>query len=231
MVAVLRVSLSAFMLAACAWAHAEEAKPFELPTYAGDKPSHNAPPLPDKPGPIPDARELYERALNCWPAASFLRAEVGLEGRLQNERTTYLDTTSGTVQGTGRAGVALVARIPLYSAIELDREREREYTRRTKLADSTGTFIQAVSDRQKARRELSLMRALERRAQERIRVGVAETAEQVKYLEKVAQLEGELIKLGGQLQKSRLELIGHCDPGRANDVDAYLMTYIDGRKP
>lgn len=201
-----------------------EKKPWELPTYTGEKPSHHASIQPDPPAPLPDTRELYDRAINCWPAPSFLRAEVSVEGRLRNDRTAVMDET-GTVTQTGRVGVALVARLPLYSALELDREREREYTRRVKVADAVGNFYTALTERQRVRRELHLMQALERRAQERVRVGVTETAEQVKYLEKVAALEGELLKLRGQVEKSRLELIGHCNTAAGNSLDAYLVQY------
>lgn len=223
------VAVLAFCLTACKAepAKTETAKPWELPTYSGEKPSHHANEKPDAPAALPNARELYERAISCWPAPSFLRAEVSVEGRMRNERTTFLDET-GTVQGTGRMGVALVARLPLYSALELDKEREREYTRRVKVADAVGNFYSALTDQQRIKRELQLMRALERRAQERVRVGVTETAEQVKYMERVAGLEGEMLKLRGVLEKSRLELIGHCNGTEVNGLDSHLMKYMGG---
>lgn len=223
-------ALLVFCLSACKaeTPKPEDRKPWELPTYSGEKPSFHANEKPDTHGALPDTREIYDRAINCWPAPSYLRAEVSLEGRMRNERITYLDET-GTVQGSGRAGVALVARLPLFSATELDREREREYARRVKVADAVGSLFTALADQQRVHRELQLMRALERRAQERVKVGVTDTGEQVKYLERVASLEGEILKLRGMLQKSRLELIGHCSGPLANDFDAYLAKYIGGR--
>ncbi len=197
----------------------------ELPTYSGDKPSYHAPEKPPKPGQLPDARDLYERALVCWPVPTFMRAEVTLEGRLRTDRNTYLDDNN-TMRSGARAGVAVVARIPLYSAMELDREREREYQRRTKLADSVGAFVALLAERQKHLRQLELMRALERRSQERVKLGVTETAEQVTYLEKVATVEGALLKQRGDLQKARLELIGHCAPTQADDLDRHIMQFM-----
>lgn len=197
----------------------------ELPTYSGDKPSYHAPEKPPKPGQLPDARDLYERALVCWPVPTFMRAEVTLEGRLRTDRNTYLDENN-TMRSGARAGVAVVARIPLYSAMELDREREREYQRRTKLADSVGAFVALLAERQKHLRQLELMRALERRSQERVKLGVTETAEQVTYLEKVATVEGALLKQRGDLQKARLELIGHCAPTQADDLDRHIMQFM-----
>lgn len=203
----------------------DEKKPFLLPTFTGDKTSHYAPPKPKPAGPFPEPRELYDLALNCWPAPSYMRAEISLEGRAQNTNTTGVDDT-GMVRVQGRSTAALVARIPLYSATELDREREREYMRRTKLADSVGNFITALADRHKTRRELELMRALEKRSQKRVQIGVTDTSEQVGYLQKVVNLESELVKQRGQLEKSRLELIGHCKANEADGMDRFLVQFI-----
>ncbi len=220
---------SAAALALCvlplAMASDDAKKTHELPTYSGQKPSYHAPEKPAAAGQLPDARELYERTLNCWPAPSFMRAEVAVEGRLRSDRTQMLDE-DGAIRTAGRAGVALVARLPLYSSLELDREREREYMRRTKLADATGNFLSLLAERQKHLRQLDLMRALERRAQERVKAGITETGEQVGYLEKVAGLEGELLKQSGMLQKARLELIGHCSSSQADEVDRYILQYM-----
>lgn len=206
----------------------EQKKPFELPTYAGDKPSIHAPEKPTKPSAIPDARDLYDRALTCWPAQTYMRAEVFVEGRARTETGTFLDS-SGTVSTTGKTAAALVARIPLYSAAELDREREREFARRTKVADAVGELVAALADRHRMRRELDITRALERRSQERIKIGVAETSEQVRYLEKVASLESELLKQHGTIQKARLVLVGHCTAQAGDALDRHLVQYIGGR--
>lgn len=215
----------AFLVLPLAMANEDHKKSHELPTYSGQKPSYHAPEKPPAPSQLPDARELYERTLNCWPAPSFMRAEVALEGRVRTDRTQMMDS-DGSVRSGGRAGVGIVARLPLYSALELDREREREYMRRTKLADATGNFLSLLAERQKHVRQLDLMRALERRSQERVKAGITETSEQVGYLEKVAGLEGELLKQSGMLQKARLELIGHCSPSQADEVDQYILQYM-----
>lgn len=223
-----RARSSAIALALMCFATAganDTKKTHELPTYSGEKPTYHAPIKPPKPGQLPDARDLFERTLNCWPVPSFMRAEVGLEGRVRSERAQTMDE-DGAIRSAGRVGVSLVARLPLYSALELDREREREYMRRTKLADATGNFISILAERQKHMRQLELLRALERRAQERVKAGISETNEQVAFMEKVAATEGELLKQSGQLQKARLELIGHCSPSQADSVDSFILQYI-----
>jgi hypothetical protein len=70
------------------------------------------------------------------------------------------------------------------------------------------------------------MRSLERRSQERVKLGLTETAEQVTYLEKVATVEGALLKQRGDLQKARLELIGHCATSQADDLDRHIMQFM-----
>ena len=203
-------------------AQSEPDQPFLLPTYSGESPSFHAPDKPPAPGAAPDARDLYERALACWPVRSLFRGEVTLEGRLRNERGLYLDDSHGVSSGGSRASAALVARLPLYSAIELDREREREWSRRVRVAESAGAFVSVLAERDKLRRQLDLLRALERRSQERVRAGVAETAEQVGFMEKVAASEGEIVRLSGLLQKARIELLGNCHEQQADGLDAHL---------
>lgn len=232
----LKLVLSSGLVLAMAGCSAEPSKAaaeggkkiWELPTFTGEKPTHFAPEKPAVAGELPDPRKLYDTALECWPAPSFFKAEVGVEGRLRSDRVNYVDD-NGTQSGASRAAVALVARIPLYSAMDLDREREREYMRRVKVADAVGVFYTALTDRERARRQLALMRAMERRAQERVKIGVTETAEQVTYMEKVAVIEGDLLKLRGQIEKSRLELIGHCSAKAGNELDRILVEYIGAK--
>ena len=58
---------------------------------------------------------------------------------------------------------------------------------------------------------------------------MTETAEQVTYMEKVAVIEGDLLKLRGQIEKSRLELIGHCSAKAGNELDRILVEYIGAK--
>lgn len=202
-----------------------EKHPHLLPTFRGDYPVHHAPPHPGPQAVMPDTRNLFERALACWPVESLFRAEVRLEGRVRNDTGPYFDN-NGLASG-GRSAVSVVATLPLYSAVERDREREREWIRRTKVADEVGLFITALASRDKSQRMLDIARALERRSQERVKAGVAATAEQVGFLEKVASLEGDLVKQYGDLQKARLSLLGLCTTDRVDELDEYLVALID----
>ncbi len=202
-----------------------EPVPWLLPTFKGDKVPLQVKPV--RPAPqLPDSRELFSMALNCWPAPSHFRAEMNLESRINSMRSTYIDD-SGMLSGGGRASVALVARVPLYSAAEVDREREREFQRRSKAAEAVGALVSSLADRARLHRELDMSRALEQRAQQRVFIGVAETAEQVKYLEKVAELDGQLLRQRGLIEKARLDLLGLCGDRQAQQLDEFISEYIN----
>jgi hypothetical protein len=125
--------------------------------------------------------------------------------------------------------IALVARIPLISASELDKERNREAERRGKIADAVGSLVSVYAERVMQTRQLTLLQALEKRAQERVRMGVAETGEQVRYLEQVAALETRIQALQGEEIKARLHLLGMCDDTNMARIDAYLDTFHEGK--
>lgn len=206
-----------------------ETHTFELPTLSGQSGDFHLPAKPAALGPVPDSRELFDIVLSCWPAPSYFRGELSLEGRMRTDRATTLGNDGG-LTSSGRASVALVARIPLYSASELDRDRQREYDRRTRAADAVGALVWALTDRVRAERELDLIQALERRSQQRVKVGVADTTEQVAYLEKVSTLQGAVYKLGGEIQKSRLAMLAICSADTADEVDRYISRYVDRKE-
>jgi hypothetical protein len=111
--------------------------------------------------------------------------------------------------------------------MELDKEREREMVRRGKIADGVGEFITALAEMQMAERELLLMKSLEKRSQERVTMGVAETKEQVTYLEKVAAIDRSLVNQKARLIKSRVQLQGMCEENKAWLIDEYLKRFKD----
>jgi hypothetical protein len=134
-----------------------------------------------------------------------------------------------TAAGSGASYVGVVARIPLYSALEIDRERERELRRRKAAAEAVGALTQALAEWGVASRKLALFRALEKRAQERVAVGVAETGEQVQYLKEVADLEGRLNESRAKVVEARMTFIGLCAEGApAERVDAYIRRFTRG---
>jgi hypothetical protein len=182
---------------------------------------------------IPNARELFDMVVSCWPEKSFFRGELSLEGRATRTHasnsttstTTTFDPVTGSYSSSHNNYIALVGKIPLYSGIELDREREREASRRTLIANAVGVYISALAEHKLNERELQLLRALEARAKQRVDAGVTETKEQLGAFEKVSTLENKNIKTGADLIKSRVQLSAMCDDKRAWIIDGYLKKF------
>ena len=212
--------------------------PYVLPLYDGKAaPSHRPPDGEYKLGKVPNARDLFDMISSCWPEKSWFRGELSAEARATKRvsdsaasSATSFDPVSGqytTSVGSGEQYVGLVFRIPLWSAVELDKEREREVGRRGQIAGGVGSYIAALAEYQMAERELVLMKSLERRSQERVGLGIAETAEQVKYLEKVASIDRSLVASRAKLITSRVTLQGMCEDRKAWLVDEYLKRFKD----
>lgn len=207
--------------------------PLTVPLFDGAERTIQPPPDPLKRPKIPDYRRLFDLTVACWPEKSWFRGELHVEGRLANKKNAQnsaLDPNSGTITTRDDRYIALVARIPLISASELDKERNREAERRGKIAEAVGSLVSAYAERVMQTRQLSLLQALEKRAQERVRVGVAETGEQVRYLEQVAALETRIQALHGDEIKARLHLLGMCDETNMARIDAYLDTFHAGNQ-
>ncbi len=232
------------LLLACTGQAAEEKEdlakppPYVLPLFDGkDKPTKTPPVGEYKLAPLPNARELFDMVVSCWPEKSWFRGELSAESRVTKRvsdssasNSTSFDPISGqytTNVGSGEKFVGLVFRIPLWSAIELDKEREKEIQRRGKIADSVGNFIDALATWQMDERELVLMKSLERRSQERVGLGIAETAEQVKYLEKVASIDRSMLGARAKLITARVNLQGMCDERKSWVIDEYLKRFKD----
>lgn len=198
------------------------------PIWAAD-PLHALPEFQTRAQLLPDPRDLYQRALDCWPSASHFRAELSIEGRLSQRSGIWLES-AGQLTSAAPVSASLVARLPLYSATELDHEREREWMRRRRAAEAVGQLLTQLADRQRLRQERDLMRALEKRARQRVISGIVDSSEQVRYMERVADLEGQLLRQSGHIERSRLELLGFCDQAHADAFDAHLRVYLNEAK-
>lgn len=176
---------------------------------------------------VPDglAKTLYERTLACWPSPPRLNAELSLEGRIGARSGTWYDA-NGHVANLSPNTVSLVARLPLYSATEIDREYEREAHRRRRVAEAVGQLVTQWSDRQHVVQQLGLVKMLESRAHRRVLAGIIDTSEQVRYMEQVAHLDGQLLRLNGQIDKSKLELVGICVPHLAAAFEGFLNQHF-----
>jgi len=195
-------------------------KPYRLPTMAGDDLNFQDQPAAPVKAPHIDSDSVFRYVLSCFPEKSKwdldvrLRGQVALTGEVLDENNVE--------SALGSSYVAIVASLPLYSAGEISREREREYKRRMDVAGNVANFITAIASRNHAVRELALYRSLEARSAIRVAQGVVEVAEQVQYLEKVANAQENLIKDEAKIMENRLKLVGMCDPVNATVINAWL---------
>ena len=196
-----------------------EFKPYRLPTMEGDSRSYhdNLPPLVKAPAIDPDL--VFNSVMTCYPAPSNFNIDVELRGQLRSAAggDDLFETTD-----IGSNYVGIVARMPIYSHTEIDRERDREFNRRTVTAASVAQFVAAVATRNHAIRELALHRSLEARAAIRVQQGIVGASEQVTYLEKVASGQRALIKAEAEIMESRLAMAALCDPAKQDRMSQYL---------
>ena len=171
------------------------------------------------------AKNLYERTLECWPSNHRWNAEISLDARVGQRAGAWFDS-SGYISNVSPSTVSLIAHLPLYSATEIDREYEREALRRRRVADAVGQLVTQVNERVHVVQQLGLMKMLESRAHKRVLAGIIDTSEQVNYMQQVANLDGQLMKLNGQIEKSKLDLVGICLPNLASDHEQFLNQQI-----
>lgn len=214
-------------------AHAETAPdnapppPWHLPRFDGaDDPRDQPPAGALEPPPVLDARGLYDLVVTCFPTRSWWQPEIALEARYANDQSSNSgQIVQAAAETSSYAGI--VARIPLYSALEVDREREREAMRRNVVAQNVGKIEQLLAARAIARRELGLWRAIEARSSRRVAAGVTETKEQIDAIAKVAGIESTLMTVAADLTAAKLILVGMCVD--RTDVEAAIDRVIKDR--
>jgi hypothetical protein len=206
------------------WKDEDPAKPptpkiYQLPTMAGDGLDYHDKLPAIVQAPALDADAIYQSVLGCYPEKSKFDIDVDLRASIRSSDVLDLEDAA---TGLGKSYVGIVAKMPLYSGKELDREKEREYVRRKDTAKAVANFISAIAGRNHAVRELALYRSLEARSAVRVQQGVTEATEQVGYLEKVASSQDKLINEETKIMESRLLLAGMCDPKNAETIGGWL---------
>ena len=162
------IAIWAALIAAGCVARAEPAAPaappFDLPTLDGSGgrarlADGDLPALVN--GVDPDLDALHAQVIGCYPSRSLFRVELSAVGGVRTDGGISADD-NGSVSDLGRVYFGLVAKMPLYSDAELDRERERELRWRQDAADRLARWSKALYDYGTAARALSLYTALER---------------------------------------------------------------------
>ena len=217
----LGLALSALL--SLAGGHAAEAPkipPYQIPTFSGRESDFKARLPAMAPAPHVNGDAVFKTVVNCFPE----RVQWGLE--LDAVAGTRWTDDSGITtfdsSGLARHYVGIVAKMPLYSATEINRERQTEYQRREQVASNIKALLSGLSERRRAQRELGLYASLEARSQQRVGLGLAEATEQIGYLEKVAQAQAKLDDANASIEGARLALVGQCRDEVANEVNDYL---------
>lgn len=190
-------------------------QPYEIPTFGQKRNFRDA--AQWQKAPKIDGDAIFRMVIACYPNKSRWNLDVDLQAAV---RTANAVDITGTA--IGKSTVGIVARMPLYSATEMDREREREYRRRSDTAGKVAEFVGQLATRNQALRTLALAAAMESRAQIRVNEGIADAEEQIKYLDKVAAAENQLVTAEAKAMDARLSLVAMCRDEEADAVNAYL---------
>jgi len=196
-------------------------QPYELPTLAGDHLDYHDKPEALIKAPRIDAEGLFLTVMSCYPADSAWDIDIKLQARITTDTDDlfYSDQDSSTISSNY---VGIVASMPLYSTKEISRDKEREYRRRTDVAQMIAQFIGTIASRNRALRELSLYRSLEARSAIRVKNGIVTATEQIGFLEKVSARNEQLIKTEMELLQRRLEIASTCEPSKYENINTYL---------
>ena len=202
-------------------------RPFMLPTFNDLKKNFQDTIPPLKKTPIIDEDKLFQAILNCYPTKSLFGLDVTLKAgaNLSNSKSNSLSMEDDSF-GIGSHYAGIIFEMPLYSTTENDRERERESARRQNVAQTISSFEKSFSGLNRAIRERGLNMALEKRSQVRVKKGIASITEQVGYLEKVLNAEGEVEKYKADMTAARLTLVGYCREEERRNMNNYLLSLV-----
>lgn len=196
--------------------------PYEVPTFSGSKVDwHDIKPAINALNKL-DTEYIFKTITNCYPIKPFkveFKFRAGLNYR---ERSgSQIQTSDSSKYYAG-----IVFNMPLYSASEIDKSRMREAKRRSETSMMIGTLLSSIAGKRRAERLMGLYMSLEKRSQQRVRIGVIGVDEQVLYLEKVAITQSELDAANAMLEGSRLALSGQCRIGKRDLVNDILLDEI-----
>jgi hypothetical protein len=214
---------TALFLAIAINAHAEEIKtPYQVPTFTGENIDfHEIKPEPN-PAKTVDADSIVKTVNACYPVPAMnldVSVKVG---------TNYRPTNANTIQTADSANyyAGVVASMPLYSGVEIDKEQKLAIDRKEKTAGLVAQMLTALSTKRRAERMLTLYASLEKRSQKRVADGIVAVDEQIGYLEKVATTRGELDTANAQIEGARLALIHQCTDNDIERLNNFILSEI-----
>lgn len=200
------------------WPAALFSQGFELPPVEENSSDFKHIPPYHSPEKKKDWRELNRLILGCYPQKSFFE-NFNVDFRLQRNVSDY-----DSLEGSGNVA-SIIASIPLYSATNLERERDREFKRRADVAKNVAEFAKADSKLKHTARMLGLWQALEMRSQIRVREGIISISEQIQAMEKISKYLSDKEEEEAALLAARLVLLNHC--GDKNSTQRMIENWLD----
>lgn len=199
-----------------------EIKPYEIPTFTGEKVEWEKIKPAINPLKTIDGDYIQRIVTNCYPEKPWgieLSAKAGLQYRKTIEGEITTSDSSPYYAG-------IVFNMPLYSGTEIDMMRNREYKRRIHTASTITELIKAVALKRRAERMMGLYLSLEKRSQARVKNGIVSVDEQIAYLEKVAHTQADLDQANASIEGSRISLVAQCRPDVSEQVNRIILSEI-----
>jgi hypothetical protein len=199
-------------------------EPYQIPTFTGEPVDwHKMKPAIDSKKAV-DGDAIFNVINKCYPLKSGFGLDISLRSGVN-----YKPNNNNTIQTYDSQSyyAGIVANMPLYSDIEIDKDRKIEYQRRMQTTSTIKEMLSAIAAKRRAERMMGLYLSLEKRSQARIAEGIAPVEEQIGYLEKVAATQGEMDTASAEIESARLALIGQCRSDEVERVNNYILSEIE----
>lgn len=199
-------------------------EPYQIPTFTGEPVDWHKMKPAINPKRQVNGDAIFSVINKCYPLKSGFGLDVSFRSGVN-----YRPSSSSTVQTADSQSyyAGIVANMPLYSDVEIDKDRKIEYQRRMQTTRTIKEMLVSIAAKRRAERMMGLYLSLEKRSQARIDTGIAPVEEQISYLEKVAATQGELDAALATIESARLALIGQCRSDVVDQVNAYILSEIE----
>jgi hypothetical protein len=201
----------------------ETVPPYQVPTFTGENTDWHKMKPAINPAKTVNADLIVETVNRCYPVPA-MNIEIGLRAG-----TTFKPPTTGATVNTLDAAqyyAGIVATMPLYSGVEIDKEQKLAIDRKLKTVEAVAQMLTALSTKRRAERMLGLYLSLEKRSQKRVQDGIVSVDEQINALEKVATTQGELDAANATIEGSRLALIHQCKAEDVERLNNFILSEI-----
>ena len=208
--------------------HADEKKPdvvppYQVPTFTGENTDWHTMKPAINPAKTVNADLIVETVNHCYPVPP-----MNIEISLRSGATYKPPSTGAMVQSLDASQyyAGIVATMPLYSGVEIDKEQKLAIDRKLKTVEAVAQMLTALSTKRRAERMLGLYLSLEKRSQKRVADGIVAVDEQINALEKVATTQGELDAANAIIEGSRLSLIHQCKTEDVERLNNFILNEI-----